>query len=247
MLRTVVVAVVIAVACRPAKADITIPVTSGSTPTCLGRLYSDILIPSGWGPVSDTTAATRFAQSNEGTLGFTIFFEVRPVTGWNTTDTATSETMNSIGFTALNRNSVTGFISSHITGVRAITKNMSAVWVNTNDGSGDLQTTQKNALPGILNSSPQSANCTGLIYSLEMGQNITQKYPDAVDGNPPANNFTVSNWAPRDLWFNSTGNSPSSNAYQISAFTVPRSGGTTASWYFFGQNGVSLKQGYSWF
>ena len=69
-------ALILLFACGSAAADITIPVTSGNSPTCVGRLYSDILKPSGWG--SDNGAATRFVQSPEGVLGVTMFFEIGP-------------------------------------------------------------------------------------------------------------------------------------------------------------------------
>lgn len=248
MRKYVIAMLFLACACSvSAKADITIPVTSGPNPTCLSTLYNQVLTPSGWGPTSDTTAATRFAQSNQGTLGFTIFFEVRPVTSANSSDTSTSNTMNAIGAVALNRQSVSGFVSSRLTGFKAVTKDMSSVWVRTNDGSGDLQATQKAALPVILNGSPTSADCNGLIYALQAGQNVAAELSDAADpGHPTSNNFYVTNNFSQDLWFNSTGNKPSSNAYYLGGTTVPRSG-ASALYYFYGQNGVALKPGYHWF
>jgi hypothetical protein len=229
--------------CHFAHADVTVVVNQGSTPTCLGRLYSEIIVPGGYGISTDTTAATRLLQTDEGALGLTIFFEVRPNGSIVTESQGGQTVMQSIGFTALNRNKTTGFVSSHLTTFKAITKNMSAVWVNTNDGSGNLQSGQMKALPGILNEAPTSPNCNGLVFSLEMAQNISRFPFGGTSGFTPAVTMQVGNSALTDLWFNSTGNLPSSNAYFITKFFVPLFGGGTATWSFFGQTGVQLKVG----
>jgi len=59
---------------------VSIPVTSGNTPTCLGQMYTDVLFPSGYVPYYDydVNAPTAFANTSAGTLGLDIFFEVRP-------------------------------------------------------------------------------------------------------------------------------------------------------------------------
>jgi hypothetical protein len=219
-----------------AHADITIPVTSGSSPTCLGRLYSDVLIPSRWGTVTDLNAATNFAQSEQGTVGFTIFFEVRPNAGADYS-VGGQDVLRTIGLTAINRTSTTGFVNSHYTTFKAITKNMSAVWVSVPDGSGDLQSTQKNALPGILNGAPTSQDCNGLIYALQIGQNIA-----AIEGNepthPPSRNLTMYTSAAGSLWFNTSGHSPNGNAYFIDTLSTPKFPSGYNNWSFYGQNGV---------
>lgn len=200
------------------------------------------MVPSGIGTVSDTTAATRFAQSDAGILGFAIFFEDRPAQSGSTISVSENDVLESIGYTALNRNKTTGFVSSHLTTFKAIIKNMSAVWVNTNDGSGNLQSTQQTALPNILNEAPTSGDCNGLIYSLELAQDLSLKPFGSSQPITPVNAYIgLYNAAPGTLWFNSTGNSPNGNAYLSNNFAVPRYGGGTATWYFYGQNGVTLK------
>ncbi len=226
-----------------AHADITIPVTSGSSPTCLGRLYSDILGPSNWGSPSDNTAATRFAQSDQGTLGFTIFFEVRPNAGLNAYSSGGSTTMNAVGYTALNRNISIGFVSSHYTTFKAKTKNMSGVWVNTYDGSGNLQSGQAAALPGILNEAPTSQNCNGLIYSLQMGQIISSLSGGGNDyGHPPSASFSTWNYEGGVLWFNSNGAQPS-GSYVIGYSFAPRYPSGTYQWYYYGKSGIQTTTG----
>jgi hypothetical protein len=229
--------------CHFSHADVTVVVAPGSTPTCLGRLYNEIIVPSGYGTSTDLNAATRMLQTDEGALGLTIFFEVRPNGSSNTESVAGTDVMQSVGFTALNRNMTTGFVSSHLTSFKAITKNMSAVWVNTNDGSGDLQSKQMKAFPGILNEAPNSQDCGGLIFSLEMAQNISRNPFGGTSGFLPAVTMQYRNAAPASLWFNSTGQSPNSKALLLTNFFVPLFGGGTATWSFFEQTGVQLKLG----
>lgn len=210
-----------------------------ATPTCLGRLYHEILVPSGWGTLSDLTAATKFANSDQGTLGLTIFFEVRPNAGsdYSASGQAVEQ---SIGFTALNLNSTIGFMSSNYTTFKAKTKKMSEVWEHYYDGSGNLNSTQKTALISILNETPTSQNCNGLIYALQMGQNISAKNGGGNDpGHPPANIFNVGTYAPGSLWFNSSGTSPSSGAFFINSFNTPKYPSGSYTWYFYGQNNVT--------
>jgi hypothetical protein len=84
-----------------AHANITIPVSSGTSPTCVGQLYSQILIPSGWG--NDSGAATRFVQSPEGTLGVTIFFEIGPYGELASYADTGREAMFGVGEVSINR------------------------------------------------------------------------------------------------------------------------------------------------
>lgn len=107
-----------------AAADVTITVVSSPTQTCLSRMYSDILVPGNWGTATDTTAATKFAQSDMGTLGLTLFFEARPADNSNYNS---YQVMEAIGYAAINRTSTTGFLPRGYTAFKAVTKNMSSV------------------------------------------------------------------------------------------------------------------------
>jgi hypothetical protein len=110
-------------------AEVTIPVPPGYTGndgTCLARLYSDVLVPANWGGVGNANSPTQFAQSNAGTLGLTIFFEVRPNSEPN--GVPFSAAMSGIGITAVNRfNNTSGFLNRNLTTMKAITKDMSNV------------------------------------------------------------------------------------------------------------------------
>lgn len=82
--------------------QMTIPAEPTSpTPTCLGRLYTDILVPSGWG--DDANAGTRFIQSDEGALGLTIEYELRVNGNANTYWQSGSQAMFGIGEVSINR------------------------------------------------------------------------------------------------------------------------------------------------
>jgi len=105
MFRAIVVSALMMLCVGAIHADVTITVTQRSGATCLGRMYSDILQPGGWGALGDTTAPTRFVQSDQGTLGLTLFFEARPNDNSNY---SSGLVMQAIGFTAINRTSTTG-------------------------------------------------------------------------------------------------------------------------------------------
>lgn len=217
-------------------ADVTITVGSGTTQTCLGRMYSDILQPGGWGALGDTTAPTRFVQSDMGTLGLTLFFEARPADNSNYDS---GQVMQGVGFTAINRTSTTGFLPRGYTSFKAITKNMSSVWVSKTDGSGDLQSAQKAALPTVLNEAPTSQDCNGFIWALQLGESISVEPGGGNDPGHFVSPLSVQNPAQGSLWFNSTGKSPNSKAYFIVSLLAPRYPSGSYHWYFYGQNGVT--------
>lgn len=127
---------------RIAYADVQITVQTGPTPTCVGRLHAQIIGPGGYGTATDKTAATRFVQTNEGTLGLTLFFEVKPT---SSIDMNTDQALLSIGFVAVNRTLVTNVVPAQYKTFRSITKNMSGVWSNAAttpvDGTGNLAAT----------------------------------------------------------------------------------------------------------
>lgn len=234
-------------ASHSARADVQITVLFGSTPTCLGRLYNQIIVPGGYGTATDTTAATRFFRTDEGTLGLTLFFEIQPV---SVTDNITNEALLSVGFTAVNRTRVTNVVPAQYKTVKSITKNMSAVWSNSNttptDGTGDLAAKEKTELPQYLGEAPTSQHCEGLIYSLVLAQNmalgalnevVQPAYPIQAAGGM-INGPPLRSPMPSTLFFLSNPNPPSvsssrkANLVELGYLGVPRFGGVTAPYYF---------------
>lgn len=222
-------------------ADVTITVVSGTSPTCLGSLYSKILVPGGWGSISDTTIATQFAQSNEGVLGLTMFFEVRPN---STYPPHGNQAMNAIAFASMNTHLASNITPREYSTYKSQIKFQSKVWTRQSNGSGDLASTEKAELPGILNEAPTSANCTGLLYSWTLAQNYINYY--YYTGHTPAYSIDVTemnaNPTRQEIFFNSTGNLPSVlssrrwNLFSAGTFYVP----SGAPMYFWGINDAKL-------
>lgn len=231
-------------------AEVTIPVSSsftGNDGTCLARLYNEVLIPANWAGTAygNPNAATQFARSNSGTLGLTIFFEVRPNTDPN--GVPFSAAMSGIGFTAVNRFHTSGFLNRNlttlnaITKLKAITKNMSNVWSknssNQYDGTADLVSADSALLSTILAGASNSQNCAGLIWSFEMAQSVLYFTDTGYDEGHNVYRTQVQSYFPKTLWFRSSSGSPSGNAYLIKSLQIPSCGGV-GTFYFWGQNGV---------
>lgn len=229
-----------------AHADVTIPVTSGTSPTCLGSLYSTILVPGGWGAITDTTIATTFAQSDTGILGLTMFFEVRPNTAFPPNG---NQAMNAISFAFMNTHLASNITPSNYSTFKSQIKYQSAVWVRQSDGSGNLASPEITQLPTILNGSPTSADCIGLLYSWTLAQNYVNYYfngASSAAGHAPAYSIDVTeqtaNPTRLEIFFNSTGNLPSVsssrkyNLFSAGNFYVP----SGALMYFWGINDAKL-------
>ncbi len=228
-------------------ADVTITVKPGSTATCLGALYNTILIPGGWGTAGDTTLATKFAQSDTGILGLTIFFEARPTTSFPNPG---NQAMNAMVFAFLNTNLATNITPSNYTTFKSQTKYQSSVWVRKSDGSGNLVSPEITELPDILNESPDSGDCAGLLYSWILAQNYINYYfngaSTAANHTPP---YSIpvgprdANPTTMEFFFNSTGNLPGVsssrkwNLFSAGNFYTP----TNAIMYFWGINDAKLK------
>ena len=164
-----------------AVANIDIPVTNGASPTCVGRLYSEILIPTGWG--SDNGAATRFVQSPEGTLGVTIFFEIGPYGELSSYSYNGLNAMFGVGEVSINRyrnNDAVENVNNHQEiakgGIIAVIKESDAWHHETYHGEGTLQEGQRNRFYRVLNGDPHSLDCGGLLGSWIVGQNIIRQY-----------------------------------------------------------------------
>jgi hypothetical protein len=237
---------ILVIAALYGHADVTIPVTTGTTSTCLGKLYSTILVPGGWGSSTDTTLATKFAQSDAGILGITMFFEVRPNSAYPPQG---NQAMNAISFAFLNTNLASNITPSSYTTFKSQIKYQSAVWTRRSDGSGDLVSPEITELPDVLNEAPSSANCTGLLYSWTLAQNYINYYVgnSTAYGHTPAYSIDVqpnyANPTTGEFFFNSTGKQPSVsssrkyNLYSAKQFYVP----SGANMYFWGINDAKLR------
>lgn len=161
---------------------IEIPVTPGPSPTCLGRLYSDILEPTGWG--TDSGTATRFAQSPEGTLGITNFFEIGPYGDPASYSYNGSQAMLGVGAVSINRwrnDDRVQNVNNHGEqykggGIIAVIKESDAWHHETYRGEGTLLEGQRNRFYNVLNGSPQTLDCGGLINAWFMAQNVIKVY-----------------------------------------------------------------------
>ena len=217
-------------------AQVTIPISSGPA-NCGSRMYTDIFDVIGLNAV-DPNEAAYFANSEPGVIGLTIFFEIRPNGGPSTYGSAGTGAMISVAATAYNRANTTNtdIYSGRPESVLAAAKDMSAVWVHKQDGSGALQSKQASTLNTILAGPTTSSDCDGLIYSWVMAQNFYTRYSNAVQTNPYTVN--IQNTFVGSEFFNSTGNqpsvSPSRRQYlnELGLWNVPLFGGSTVPYYF---------------
>lgn len=226
-------------------AQLTIPVTTTSSPTCLGRMYTDILEPSGWG--SDTSAATRFIQSNEGTLGVTIAYELRVNGNAQTYWQTGSEAMFGIGETSINRwinNENVVRIEDWRWGqdLRSKIENSSSVWHHDyHQGMGTLLEKFRTPFYNTLNGAPDTSDCEGLLYSLVFAQNVLAYSGYGTDdGHPPAYTVDLSQRGAQNAiyYLSNTTNAPSVNDSEkpyrqmVSQWQFPYPGSNVSNEYF---------------
>jgi hypothetical protein len=229
-----------------AHADVTIPVTSGTSPTCLGSLYSTILVPGGWGAITDTTIATTFAQSDTGILGLTLYFEVQPNSAYPSPG---EQAMNAMAFAFMNTHLASNITPTSYSTFKSQIKYQSAVWSRQSDGSGNLVSPESTELPTVLNGSPTSGSCIGLLYSWTLAQNYVSYYFNGVStaaGHTAAYSIDVTNQdanpTSQEIFFNATGSLPSVsssrkyNLYSVGTFNSP----SGAPNYFWGINDAKL-------
>jgi hypothetical protein len=229
------------------QAQVSLPVTSSSNATCLGQMYSDILWPSSYvgNGYYDPNGPTNFANSNEGVLGLTIFFEVRPFGYESVYDSGGygeggSEAMASVAATAINRSRTNNVDVSNAPGdpwIILATKDMSpSIWSVNKQGTGGLQSGMYSTLISILNGAPQTQNCNGLMYSWAMAiaasdaqNNGTLQIPQTAN---PTNIF------PGTLFFNTDGSVPSVSSAQkpflqeLGLTQAPKYPSGAYPWYF---------------
>ena len=164
-----------------ATAELTVPVQSGGTPTCLSRVYTEILQPANWG--TDSNAATRFIQSIEGTLGVTMFFEIGPYGNFDSYSYNAKNAMWGVGVVSLNRyrnNDSIENINNHGEvakgGFKAVIKESQAWHHETYHGEGTLLEGQRNRFYSILNGDPNNLDCSGLIGSFRLSIGFVEVY-----------------------------------------------------------------------
>jgi len=241
-------------------AQVSIPVTFGKTPTCLGQMYSDILWDNKSSPYGtyDVNAPTAFANTGQGVLGLEIFFEVRPFGYAEVYDASTkggSEAMASVAVTAINRSLANNIDMRNYPGAPWLTmaaKDQSpGIWVTNNQGSGGLTSTFSSRLKTILNGPPHTQDCDGLMYSWAMGIAAYNTYavPYGVTGvsltADPTNLF------PKTLFFNTDGSTPSvlasrkPNLVNIGLANAPKYPTGSFAWHFWTITDVTGSSGYS--
>lgn len=231
---------------KSAICQVTIPVTWGSTPTCLGRMYSDIIIGSQWGSLSDLNAAATFANTSAGVLGLTIFLEVHPFGDQATYDASGhggSDAMHAIASTGYNRWNTknTDYYPTQPSSLNTAVKNMSGIWKKSKDGSGALTSTGSSILTKVLKEAPDSQDCSGLMYSWVMAINYTarSRFSTAAIPAPP---YTVdianNSYYYGTLFFNSDGSTPSvsskrtQNLHRLGVANAPFFPNSSQPWYF---------------
>jgi hypothetical protein len=208
------------------------PNSSSPTPTCLQRLYNDLIIPSGY-PDGDT-----FIQSPEGTMGVTIFFEIGPYGEPGSEPYTGTEAMIGVAETSINRfrnNDSVENVNDHGEiskgGIIAVIKESDAWHHETYHGEGTLLEGQRNRFYNILNGDPHTLDCGGLIWSLIVGENVISQYYGT--SHPPIQNVDLSVVpAPLALYYGSSsfgneqlpGVSTVNQQYvqQSGAWTVPK-------------------------
>lgn len=230
-----------------AHAQVSIPVTSGSTPTCLSQMYTDILWPNGNAPymVYDVNAPTTFANTGQGILGLEIFFEVRPFgyeSIYDASTTGGSEAMASVAVTAINRSNTNNIDMTNYPGnpwLTMATKDQSpSIWVTNKQGTGGLQSSFNSLLKSILNGAPHSQNCDGLMYSWAMGIASYNRYAVAFGSTNVTLTADPTNEFPKTLFFNTNGSTPSvlasrkPNLQRIGLANAPRYPSGSYTWYF---------------
>lgn len=232
---------------QQASAQVSIPVVSAPNPTCVDQMYSDILWPSGYTPNQnyDPNGPTNFANSNEGVLGLTIYFEVRPYGYESVYDSSSygaggTQVMASVAATAINRSRTNNVDVTNAPGdpwiILAAKDMSSSIWTVNKQGTGGLKSSFYNSLVSILNGAPNTQNCNGLMYSWAMAiaasnaqNNGTLRQPQTAT---PTNIFMGT------LFFNSNNTVPSvSNAEKpyLSELGIANAPGYPSGyfpWYF---------------
>ena len=230
-----------------AEAQVSIVVGSGPYPTCLGQMYSDILWPtrSAGNGSYDPNAPTSFANSNEGVLGLTIYFEVKPNGYQSFYDSegygaGGSEAMASVAATAINRSSTNNIDTTNYPNDLWLTlaaKDMSpTIWTVNSKATGGLKSAMNTQLINTLAGAPHTQACDGLMYSWAMAIAALDAHASGNLAVPLAADPT--NIFPKTLFFNSDGSVPSVAKSRVNSLVdlgvaqAPRSPSGAFPWYF---------------
>jgi len=233
---------------RTAGAQVSIVVGSGPYPTCLGQMYSDILWPSHFvsNGYYDPNGPTAFANSNEGVLGLTIFFEVNPYGYEAVYDSSGygaggSEVMASVAATAINRSNTNNIDATNLGGdnpwIILATKDMSpTIWSVNSKGTGGLKSGMNSTLLNTLAGAPHTQACDGLMYSWAMGIAAMAAHANGTMSTQLTANPT--NIFPKTLFFNSDGSVPSTSSsrkqflQEVGIANAPKYPSSAFPWYF---------------
>jgi RHS repeat-associated protein len=228
----------------PEGLDVNVPISDSQTPTCLTRVFPEVITPSGFGTMNDDDAATRFFSSLEGTFGLSIFFEVRPSAYTTDKNSPVYQAALGVGYVYINRYVAQWGAESGFHSLKKVVMDASTpIW---NRGPGDsrmMRDEYRDKLYRILNGPPNSGDCDGLIWALHLAQSMV------------AHSVGISHALPRQLpVYNPVGDALA--FHSLSKPTVPKGwnkrlrlsrtiwiplfGGGAAPFHFFVLPGVTL-------
>jgi RHS repeat-associated protein len=230
----------------PEGLEVTVPVRDSPVPTCLTRVFREVITPSGFGTTNDDNAATNFFSSLEGTFGLSLFFEVRP-SGY-TTDRSSPvyQAALGVGFVYINRYIAQWGAESGFHSLEKVVMDASTpIWEPGSGDSRQMRSRYRNTLYSILNGAPNDnkGDCDGLIWSLHLGQSMI------------AHSVGVSHSLPHQLYvYNPVGNALAFHSYNntnvpkgwdkrfryTKTISVPKFGGGYGRFNFFELPGVVL-------
>ncbi|MEK7993482.1 MAG: RHS repeat-associated core domain-containing protein, partial [Planctomycetota bacterium] len=151
------------------------PIVDVDRPTCLTRVFREVITPSGFGTTNDDNAHTNFFSSLEGTFGLSLFFETRPNRYTTDREDPYYQAMLGVGFTYINRYAAQwGAESGFHTLKKVIMDASTPIWERGAGDSRQMRGSYKDKLVDILNGSPNDDkdDCDGLIFSLHLGQSM---------------------------------------------------------------------------
>ncbi len=151
------------------------PIADVDRPTCLGRVFREVITPSGFGTTNDDNAHTKFFSSLEGTFGLSLFFETRPNLYTTDREDPYYQAMLGVGFTYINRYAAQwGAESGFHTLKKVIMDASTPIWRRGAGDSRQMRGNYRDALIDILNGPPNDdrGDCDGLIFSLHLGQSM---------------------------------------------------------------------------
>jgi len=230
----------------PEGLEVNVPVTDSPVPTCLSRVFREVITPSGFGTTNDDNAATRFFSSLEGTFGLSLFFEVRPNAYTTDSSSPSYQAALGVGFVYINRyvaqwGSESGFHSLE----KVIMDASTPIWERGSGDSRQIRSEYKDKLYDILNGAPNDnkGDCDGLIWSLHLAQSMIAH--SIGINHPLPRQLSVYNPVGNALAFHSFNNTKVPKGWDkrfryTKSLLVPKFGGGQLPFHFFELPGVVL-------